>query len=68
MSAPFRQQIDKEGGMLRVIKTRHGLAAHYDVIRVALVAARSVDAIGARAGAYNSISHCSTPEKWNCGG
>jgi hypothetical protein len=57
MSAPFRQKIDKEGGMLRVIETRHGLAAHYDVIRVARIAARSVDAVDARAGAYNSISH-----------
>jgi hypothetical protein len=63
MGAPFRQQIDKEGGVLRVIETRHELAAHYDVIRVALVSARSVDAIDARAGAYNTVSHCSAPEK-----
>jgi len=41
--------------MLRVIETRHGLAAHYDVIRIALVPARSVDAVDARAGAYGRI-------------
>jgi hypothetical protein len=45
MSAPFRQEIDKEGGVLRVIEFRHGLAAHYDVAGVALLAALSVDAI-----------------------
>jgi hypothetical protein len=35
MSAPFRQQIDKEGGVLGIVEARHGLAAHYDVIRSA---------------------------------
>src|ERR1700682_4858724 len=63
MTAPFRQQIDKEDGMLGVVETRHGRAVHYDVIRVALVAARAFNAIGARAGAYNTVSHCSAPEK-----
>jgi hypothetical protein len=56
MSAPFRQQIDKEGGMLGIIKARNRLAAHDDVVGVALLAARSVDAIRARGGAYNTIS------------
>jgi hypothetical protein len=28
MSAPFRQQIDKEGSVLFVIEFRYGLAAH----------------------------------------
>ena len=55
MSTPFRQQIDKEKGMLRVIETRHGLATHYDVIRVALVPTRSVDTIGVRAGACGRL-------------
>src|SRR3984893_19478167 len=59
MCAPFRQQIDKEGSELGVVETRHGLAIHYDVIRNALVPARGVDVIGARAGAYNTIIHCS---------
>jgi hypothetical protein len=63
MSASFRQQIDKESGVFGIIETRHGLTTHYDVVRVALVAARSVDAVGARAGAYNTVSHCSAPEK-----
>jgi hypothetical protein len=49
MSTPFRQQIDKEGSVLRVIESRHGLATHYDVIRVALVPACGVDAVGVRA-------------------
>jgi PIN domain nuclease of toxin-antitoxin system len=62
MSAPFRQQINKESGMLRVIKSRYGLAAH-DVVCVALLTAHSVDAVDARAGAYNIVSHCSAPEK-----
>jgi hypothetical protein len=56
MSAPFRQQIDEEGSMLRIIEARDWLTAHDDVIRVALVAARSVDAVDARAGAYNTVS------------
>src|ERR1700730_2024393 len=63
MCAPFRQQIDKEGSELGVVETRHGLAIHYHVIRNALVPARGVDVIGARAGAYNTVSHCSAP-RW----
>src|ERR1700730_12091367 len=59
MCAPFRQQIDKEGSELGVAETRHGLAIHYDVIRNTLVSARGIDVIGARAGAYNTVSHCS---------
>jgi hypothetical protein len=59
MCAPFRQEIDKEGSELGVVETRHGLAIHYDVIRNALVSARGIDVIGARAGAYNTVSHCS---------
>jgi hypothetical protein len=55
MGLPFQQQLDQERGMLRIIETRHWLAAHYDVTRVALVAARSVDAVDARAGAYGRI-------------
>jgi hypothetical protein len=46
MGAPFRQQIDKEDGVLFVIEFRHGLAAH-DLERVALVAAHDVDAVSA---------------------
>jgi len=38
MSTPFRQQINKEGGVFRIIKARHGLAAHDDVKSVALFA------------------------------
>jgi hypothetical protein len=54
MSTPFRQQIDKEGGVLGEIESRDGLAAH-DLERIALVAAHSVDAVDARAGAYGRI-------------
>jgi len=38
MSAPFRQQIDKEKGMLRVVEARHRFATHNDVAGVALLA------------------------------
>jgi hypothetical protein len=46
MGAPFHQQIDKESGMLGEIKSRDGLAAHYDVKRVALLAGYCLDAVG----------------------
>jgi hypothetical protein len=48
MSAPFRQQIDKESGMLLIIEFRNGLAAH-NFERIALLAAYNVDAVGAGA-------------------
>jgi hypothetical protein len=54
MSAPFRQQIDKEGGVLRIIKARNGLAAH-DLERVAPLATHDVDAVAARVRAYGRI-------------
>jgi hypothetical protein len=63
MSAPFRQQIDKESGVLGIIKARHRLAAHDNVEGIALLAELGFDPIGARAGAYNTVSHCSAPEK-----
>jgi hypothetical protein len=48
MSAPFRQQIDKEGSVLGVVESRYGFTAH-DLERVALLAAHDVDAVGVRA-------------------
>jgi hypothetical protein len=54
MSTPFRQQIDKEGGVLGIIKARYGLAAH-DVVHVALLAAHDVDAVGTRVRACGRI-------------
>jgi hypothetical protein len=41
--------------MLGIIKARYWLAAHYDVAGVALLAALSVDAIGARGGACGRL-------------
>jgi hypothetical protein len=48
MRASFLQQSNKESGMLRVIESRYGFAAHYDVVRISLVAAYDVDAVDAR--------------------
>jgi hypothetical protein len=54
MSASFRQQGNKESGVLRVIEFRYGLAAH-DLERGALLAAHDVDAVDARVRAYGRI-------------
>jgi hypothetical protein len=55
-SAPFRQQIDKERGVLRIIETRYERAVHNLIFVAALVAARDdVNAIAALGWACSRI-------------